>query len=460
LFGCIPQPQSFDYRHLIELPENISQQIEPTFKHNEIPPQFTLQEAIKIALSANPQVDETLARIRQAEAVIGEVNAEFLPVIATQTSYVYADAPSVYLFKKIDQRTFKSTTNFNYPGIISNFESGLSIAANIYRGGRSILNRWKAETGKDIKCIDHMTLRNVLTSAVIEAYYNCLALSEAVAVMKVAEQMIKQEVEIADNQLEEGTLMRSDLLFLKVRHAESKEEVIKAQNSLQLAFSSLANLLGGDADTKIDIVEEMEDWIPLPSNYESALALALSVRPELLGARKQVEMAAIDLEIARRDFLPTVDVFGKVYWDDPHLQYAAKRTNWETGFGLTWSLYDGNKRYYSIEKSNEILQELLAQDRKTTLAIQLDIKQAFLNYESVQARIAASDISLEHATENLRVVREEYLEGARSVTDYLEAEIMYTQTRLRKIQAFFDLKKAKAAIAMSAGLFSIVMRNE
>lgn len=459
-YSCLPQPENFRYGQVADMPHCPLAIKKQVYKETKIEQQITLQQALKIALACNPNVEEVLARIRQAEATIKEVDADFLPVISTSTNYVYSNAPSVYLFKKIDERMFNPNTNFNYPGIVSNYETDITCAANIYHGGQTLLNRWKAETGKSLRFIDCLALRNALNKDVIYAYYNCLALIDVAAVMKASEKMIAKELDIAKSRFDEGALKRSDVLFLEVRLAESREEIIRAENSLKLAVASLANLLGGNADTEIEVVKEDKDWIPLPADYESALELALNLRPELLSARKRVEIAAIDIEIAKREFLPRVDAFGKVYWDDPGLEYSGRRTNWVTGIGLSWSLYEGGKRYFSVQKSKATLQELLARDSKTTLSVQLDIKQAYLNFESSKVRLGVAKKAIEHAKENLREVKEQYLEGARSITDYLEAEIMYRNSLLRDTQASYDLKKAEAEIARSVGIFSLAFEDE
>jgi outer membrane protein TolC len=415
---------------------------------------INLEQVVEIALQDNPDVDQALARIRQAEATIGEVNAEFLPIITTNTTFIRADAPSIYLFKKIDEREFNPATNFNYPGPLSNFETDLSLRYNVYKGGISVLNRWKAERGLDIRCLDRETLNNFLTASVIEAYYNCLALQEAVEKLVDTCDMIAKQLQVVRDRYEEGMLLKSDLLFLEVRLAEAEEKIILANNSFRLALASLSNLIGGNADTELTLVRDDVDWIPVPENYESALGLALCLRPELKVARKHVEVAEIDVGISRRAFLPTVDVDGRVYWDDEQMQYSLSRTNWMVGVGFSWSLYDGGAKTYTVSKAHSLLDELLAQDRKITLSIQLDIKQSYLNYESANAHLLTADKALEHSTQNLATVNEQYLEGTRSVSDYLGAQIMYTTSLLSKIQAVYDIKKAKAAIARSVGLFA------
>ncbi|MBC2696223.1 MAG: TolC family protein [Desulfobacteraceae bacterium] len=81
----------------------------------------SLNDAIQIALANNPDNKIAVARIKQAEAMIEKADANFFPSIGFYTEYSQGDAPSRYLFKKIDQRLLPANTDFNSPGWYENF---------------------------------------------------------------------------------------------------------------------------------------------------------------------------------------------------------------------------------------------------------------------------------------------------------------------------------------------------
>lgn len=454
--GCsIPQKKSFEYCEVIrQFPSHKVLHIKE-LEHESSTENLgaiSLREAIDISICNQPDIEIALSRIQQAEAAIGEANAAFMPVLMTQTSFLVADAPSAYLFKMIDARTFNPQVNFNYPGSFTNFETDLGLSMQLFRGGRNILNRWKAEKGASLKQLDYLTVQNALIASVIDTYYSSLAFREALEVVRASQETVSKELEIAKIRFDEGAILKSDVLLLQVRLAETEEEVIQSNNAYKLSLASLSNLLGGHADTAIEVVSDQDFLIPQPENYDSAIAMAMCCRPELLSARKQVEVAGIDVSIKKRAFLPEVDLHGRVYWDDEYMHYYGDRTNWIGAVDFKWNLYEGGRKQYALKKSCSLLKEMLAFDRKMALSIQLDVKQAYLNLEHAVSRISTAEVAVQRAEISLKEITEQYQEGVRTITDYLEAELMLTKAHLRKIHALYDYKKSQAEVARSVGL--------
>jgi outer membrane protein TolC len=94
---------------------------------------------------------------------------------------------------------------------------------------------------------------------------------------------------------------------------------------------------------------------------------------------------------------------------------------------------------------------MLEADRAATLAVQLDVKRAWLRRDEARARQDVAGAAVGQAEESLRLVRDQYEGGAATVTRYLEAELMATQARMRATQARYDLRKAEAELERALG---------
>ncbi|MDK1045993.1 MAG: TolC family protein [Anaerolineales bacterium] len=414
---------------------------------------LTLEESIRVALTNNPDIQIALSRIRQAEATLAEASAAFLPVLDANTGYLRADAPSSFLFKTIDARSFVPGTNFNNPGNFGNFETGLTLRYNLYNGGQDLLRRRMAQTGKTMRELDLQETRNTLAASVIHAYYDIRTAEEFVRTAEASTKTIRAQLGETRAQWENGKALKSDVLSLEVRLEEAQERTIRAENSTKLAVAALANLLGGNADTPIKLSQE--DWTvgKLPDDYNSALAEALAKRPELLRGRKMVENTALGLASARRSYLPRVDLSARVYWDDPNFSYDGDKTNWVTGVTLSWNLFEGGSRAARVARARAVLDEMLHADRKAALAVQLDVKTAYLRIAEARAREKVAESSVARALEMLSLVRKQFDGGTTTVTRYLQAELMLTRARMRNTNAIYDLKKSLADAARAVGWF-------
>ena len=424
----------------------------PTFNQEKDGP-LSLDTAIHLALRNNPDIQIALQKIRQTAASRQEANAVFFPILTFSTEYVHADAPSLSLFKSIDSRSLAPNTDFNDPGTFSNFESGITVRYNLYNGGRDALARTIAQYADEISNLDFYTLRNILIAEVIVTYYDLLMTAEMVQTAEASVKTVKAQLQETRTKWQEGNVLKSDVLSLEVRLAEARERLIRSTNKKELGIAALMNLIGVHSDASIELINHEWDSSKIPDDYHSALSEALQNRPELLRTRKMVKKSRFESTSAKRSFFPRMDTSARVYWDDSNLNYGEDRTNWFIGVTVAWDLFDGGIRSAKVNKAQAIFHEMMEADQKWTLAVQLDVKTAYLQYEEAEARLKVTEAGVRQAEETLKLVRKQYEGGTATVTRYLEAELALTQARMRQTNASFDVKKSLANAARAVGWF-------
>ena len=415
---------------------------------------LTLEKVIRIALQNNPGLDMAVARIQQSEAMLDEAISVFWPVIGVYGGYLQGNAPSAYLFKTIDQRKLPPGADFNNPGWFENYEVGIQGRLNLFNGGRDYLRKRMAETGLAISRLDRKTVQNGLVTSVIHAYYSVLAAEKYVNISRDSVKTVKKELTMITVRYETGGALKSDVLSLKVALARAKEDHIRARNNRSLSTSSLANLLGLDPDTPLLLASEQQVPIRVPDLYEKALVMALANRPELSKSRLQVVRSRMDLDVARSEYLPRLDAQMKTYFDDPGFDFEWDRKNWTAGVILNWDVFTGFRRQSHVDRARAVLKEMLAADRKATLAVQLQLKGAYLKYAEAKARWNVSRAGVAHSEESLRLVQKQYEGGSATITRYLEAELVRNRSRLRTATAFYDREKSVAAIGRAIGFWA------
>ena len=420
----------------------------------------SLEKAIRVALLNNPDIDMAVSRIRQSDAMIEEANATFLPVLSFYGEYMQGDAPSAYLFKKIDQRKLPTDINFNNPGWFSNYEIGLRASLNIFNGGRDLLRKKIAETGLEINQLDQQTVENALVTSVILAYYNALAAQDFIRISQNSVKTIASELRLMQVRYKAGGVLKSDILSLEVRLAQSREDLIRAENTYSLSIASLANLLGIDPDTPITLTRSEKGVIShLPEAYKTGLVYALANRPELKRVRLQLVRTYMALDVARSEFLPRLDAFGQYYLDDPSLHFSTDRENWTGRIILNWDLFTGFSTKAHMNQSKGVLEEMMAADRKTTQEIQLDLKTSYLKLAEARARLAVAKASVAQAEEGLRLVKKQYEGGSVTITRYLNAELARNRARNRVAAAENDKEKTRAAVGRALGYWATYARE-
>lgn len=412
---------------------------------------LTLQDVLDIAQTNNPDLLMAVARIERARAMLEKSTAPFYPQVNVYTEYLQGDAPSAYLFKSIDQRKLPPGTDFNDPGWFENFESGVSAGINLFNGGRDGLNREMARTGLTISQLDRDGIENQVMATAIGAYYDVLAAANFTTVAQESVEATRSQLRIMEVRYKAGGALKTDLLSLRVRMAETEEMLVQSRNRHRLAKAALAEILGVEPDVPFGVADARAQAVDVPDDPFSALDYALVHRPELASLREQLRRSKMAVDAARAGYLPQVDFMTRYYADDPDMKYSTDRDNWTAGLYLNWKIFDGFATKSDRAEALSHLQETMAADRKTLLAVKFDVKRAYLNLNEAEERVKVTTSNVRTARETYELVKRQYEGGSADITRYLEAELAYNRSRMSETAAYFDREKARAQIARAIG---------
>ncbi|MFH1981622.1 MAG: TolC family protein [Pseudomonadota bacterium] len=416
---------------------------------------LSLTAAIEFSLANNPDRQMAAARIAQAEAMIAQSSAGFFPTVTVSSEYLQGDAPSAYLFKTIDQRRLAPATDFNQPGWFQNYESGGTLGWNLFNGGRDLLSRRMAETGLDISALDRESIDNSLRASVIQSFYSILAAEDFLAISRESASTVQEQLRVMKVRYAAGGALKSDILSLEVRLAEAEEDVVRGENRIKTATAALANVLGIDPDSQLQLTttEAFDDTVP--ETYQAGLTHALAHRPEIHQARQRVIQSRMALDLSKSGYLPRIDFQTRWYVDAPEIQDSdIAKDNWTAGVMLNWALFSGFSTQAEERQAKARLEEMLMADRKVLQSVQFDVKTAYLRLEEAEARVAVSRKSIESAEESFKLVKQQYAGGSATITRYLEAELARSRSRLHTATAAIDHLKAKADACRAIGRWS------
>ncbi len=414
-----------------------------------------LEEAIRIAVANNPDRQMAAARILQSEALLKQAEAAFYPSLAFYTEYMGGNAPSAYLFKKLDQRQFSLSGDLNNPGNWDNFESGLNARWNLFSGGRDLLNREMSAIGREISRLDRQAVTNALAASVIQTYYNYLTADAFLAIARQSVATVDDQLRVMQVRYDQGAVLKSDLLSLRVRRAAAQEEEARSRNRRELSLAALATIMGAGTDTVLQPEKDATTGLDLPAHFDGGLAYAMAHRPEVRSLHEKVRQSRMAVDKARTGYIPRIDAFGKFYYDDENMDYNWDNDNWTAGLLFNWEIFSGFSTRAQENEARAVFEAMLQQDRKTTLAVELDVKTAYLALDEAKARLEVARSRVANADETLVLVRRQYDNGAATITRYLEAELARSQAHMSQAAARYDREKALADIARAIGHLAV-----
>lgn len=416
---------------------------------------FTLRQAVDHALANNPDLQIAIERISHAEAQLGIALSAFYPQVTARASYEHSNNPAQVFSMILSQRDFNanSVQDINNPGYRQNFRPEIVGKLSLFRGGQDYHHSKAAELGIDAAEFERSSVHNALIEAVTISYYTYLAALEAQKVAQDSIVAITSELNQTKLRYEAGTALKSDVLSLEVKLAETQDAEIRAANSIELSKTSIANLLGLPSNQAFTILSPSSILTKpkLTDSFSNLLALALLERPEIKAAAKQVQIREHQLKIEQGAYLPKADAFVSYGQNSQHPGFSGQRDNVTVGVAVEMNLFSGFNTKQRISAAERKLAEVRETERKTRLAIEQEVKIAFLKLEEALARLRVTEASVRAADEALRLVNEERRAGMVTVTRYIESEVAKNKAQSNSIAAHYDALNAETALKKAIG---------
>ncbi len=419
------------------------------------PQSFTLDQAIDYALANNPDLQIATERISQAEAQLGIALSAFYPQVTARVGYEHSNNPAQVFSMIVSQRDFdaNSIANINNPGYRQNFRPEIIGKLSLFRGGQDYQNSKAAELGIDAAEFERSTVRNALIEAVTATYYAYLASIEAQKVAQDSISAITSELNQTKLQYEAGTVLKSDVLSLEVQLAEAQDAEIRAVNGIEIAKTSIANLLGLSSFQAFTVASSSSilNKPELTASFNDLLDQAMAQRPEVKAAAKQVEISLRRLKSEQGAYLPKADAYVSYGQNSQSPGFSSQKDNVTAGVTVEMDLFSGFNTKQRVNAAERKAAEARETERKTKLGIEQEVKIAFLNLKEALARLHVTEISVLAADEALRLVNEERRAEIVTVTRYIEAEVARNKAQSNTIAAHYDALSAEAALKKAIG---------
>lgn len=413
---------------------------------------FTLESAINLALERNPDLHIANERIAQAEAAIGESLAAFYPKVKARLSYRYTDNPAQAFGMIVAQRRFSFDQDINKPNGVTDFRPEVEATWSLYRGGQDYHRRKVADLSKEITELELSSVRNNLIHGVTEGFYSLLVAKENQTIAQRAIDAVQSELTSTQKRYAAGTVLKSDVLSLKVHLAAAREADIRAQNAIEMARTVLRTLLDLPESSRIDPRIASERALPeLPAALEDLQIQAQGNRPEMQIAQRQRESLQLEFKIAQGEHLPRVDAYVNYGLNERSPEFSTAHQNVASGIMVEMDLFSGLATNARISKAERRLAEADEQIHKIQLQIQQDVKTAYLEFQEALQRADVANAAVAAADEALRLVTLQHRAGTATVTRFIESEVARDQAKAQWLNARFDTFRAAAALQRALG---------
>ncbi len=403
---------------------------------------MTLEQTISTVLSANLKARIAAEEAEGAEAVRRAQKTQFFPTLSTSYQATRRDEEqrSAFLGVTVPQDQYLFALTATQPLFT----------------GFSLINRYDiAALGVDISALNAKQVRQQLVLEAKTAFFSVLKAEKLAAVGKEAVQLLEALENDARQFYDVGMTPLNDLLKAQVELANTRQELVRARNALDVARANFNTLLRRPIDAPVDIREAVT-YQPLTLTVDECLAIAQKERPEIALADAQIEVSEKEVALVKKDYYPTVSLSGNYYkqgtdWDVDGGDGISDPDGWEVQATATWNFWEWGRTAHNVsEKKHQLNQAryTLEQVRDT---VRFQTKEAYLRAREAERNIQTVETAITQARENHRISQEQYKQQVGTSTDVLDARTLLSKTMTNYYNALYDYEIAKAALARAMG---------
>jgi outer membrane protein len=408
---------------------------------------FTLKEAVEISLERSPSIRSAREGAKGADHLRKAALTDFLPTLRTE-----------YQYRRLDVAPFFRTGPLQGKRIIGtqdNYTWNTGLDQPIFRGGALYWSYRLAQLGVDISKVFLELVRQDLIFQVKEAYFTILKAEKIREVALSSVKQLENGVKVSKAFYDVGSIPKNDLLQTQVELAQARQNLTSAEVELGIAKASFNTLLR--RDIRMDVrVEDILKYRPMELLLEECLTRAHESRPELREAKLNMKTAEKEVQLARSDYFPTVELSFNYerFGDDPGVSGSdfEDEDSWDIMATARWNFWQwGKKRRLMREKQTKLVQ---AEEAKAEVedSVSLEVKDAYLRLREARDKISVAQVAIEQAEENFRINAERFKEQVATTSDVLDAQTLLTEAKSNYFNALGDYLIAWARLDRSVGI--------
>ena len=366
----------------------------------------TLRDALALAYQTNPSLLAQRASQRSLDETIVQARAGLRPQLDVTASATYS---------RSDTDTF---------GVVESDGAGVSIGLSqtLWSGGRIGHGISAAEANIMAGRENLRDIEQTVLASVIQAYADVIRDSEILQIRQSNLGVLGRQRDESSARFEVGEITRTDVAQSEARLAQSEADLANAQAQLSVSRAVYAAVVGqapGD-------LAPMPVLPNLPTDFDSALDVALQDNPGVRAAGYSLQAAEANVAAARAEYMPSARLtasYGGTSNDIGRPGDIVDNTRLQAGASISVPLFTGGLNSSRVAQAREranVAQINVEGERRRTLQ---SVSTAYAQSLSARSTLTAGQEAVRAATVAAEGVRQEAQVGLRTTLDVLNQEL-------------------------------------
>lgn len=280
-----------------------------------------------------------------------------------------------------------------------------------------------------------------------KTYYNLLFAIQQEQVYNDSVNDYKIHLEQANAFYRIGSKAKIDVLTAEYNLGKAKLDLIKAKNSVKLAYASVNNAIGVPDFSNYAIDENLETR-QYNVILEDMLKTAFETRPEYLAAKKKVEGSMLLVKASKRAFLPDLQAFGSIQYGGVH---PGNDVGYQFGANFSYNNFNALLLKKQVDESKATAKKDMADLENSRQSVYLEVKQAYIDLENAKDSIPVAELAMMQAKEQYDLASGRYKVGLGDAVELKDAENTYRQAQLEYYSNLMNYNIAAANLERVTG---------
>ena len=260
---------------------------------------WSLEDCIDYALNNNISLKQSELNIELNKNEYFQSKMELLPSVNISNSFDNNRGRYINPFTNEFDEEVSSSLNLSYN---SNF--------SLFNGFKNI-NQIKKAANESLKSIyDLESAQNDLISSIALSYLQILFNEELYQTSKSQLDLTKNQENRIKTLVNAGSIAQGELLNIQSQLALEEQQLIQAENQLNLSKLQLAQLLELEQYEDLNVLK-LDIKVPvfdIKNNINTDYSIALNTQSSIKSSELQINSAVYDLKIAKANYLPNLSI--------------------------------------------------------------------------------------------------------------------------------------------------------
>lgn len=264
-----------------------------------------------------------------------------------------------------------------------------------------------------------------VASAVGTTYLNIVRLNKIIDLQKQIVNLRQDIYNLMLSSNKEGLISTADTVKANKSLVAGQTDLIELQKQQKKLLHSFAVLIGESPENVNELAFTPYDQIKFTGSIPTEISSDIIVqRPDYLRAEKMLEKAGIDVRVAKKEFLPSINITGIALFNSSEIGSA-----WSTGSmlgslaaGAMLPLFTGGKRVANLKLKKTTYERMLQDYYKTNLTAIQEVNDALVSVKLDKEKMAETQKQAALERKDFSYNQKKFNQGTISRLDLIQVQ--------------------------------------